>query len=83
MKGNILANLIFDIVSKQIKDNDPPEAKNAYDRLIKLDYSDLEATKLVTQCMCIEMFNALKYNITIDKNRYYKNLSNLPEPPVE
>jgi len=84
MKHNeILRDQIFEIIRNQIKDNDPPETKITYNRLIKQGYGDFETKQLIGQCIAVELFQVLKFQKPFDENRYVKNLNNLPKEPFE
>jgi hypothetical protein len=84
MKHNeILRDQIFEIIRNQIKDNDPPETKITYNRLIKQGYSDFETKQLIGQCIAVELFQVLKFQKPFDEKRYIKNLNNLPKEPFE
>ena len=84
MKSNeIVRNQILEVVKNQIKDNDPPETKQTYNRLIKLGYNDLDTMQLIGQCVAIEIFQLLKNKKPFDKDRFVKNLNKLPKEPFE
>jgi len=81
--GDILKQQFLEIVDNQLEDNDPPETKQAFDRLRKEGYSDADTRALIAQCVAAEMFNVMKNNKPYDNERYVKNLSRLPEFPIE
>jgi len=84
MKHNeILRDQIFEIIRNQIKDNDPPETKITYNRLIKQGYGDFETKQLIGQCIAVKLFQVLKFQKPFDEKRYVKNLNNLPKEPFE
>ncbi len=78
-----LRKQIFEIVEKQIKNNDPPETNIAFNRLAKMGYSDFETKQLLGQCVAVEIFNILKHGIKFDDKRYINNLKQLPNEPIE
>jgi len=82
MESNeIVREQIFEIIKNQIKDNNPPETKLTYNRLIGLGYNDFETKQLIGQCVSIELYNVLKHKKAFDENRFVKNLKKLPEEP--
>ena len=81
--NDILSKQIFEIITNQIKNNDPPETKLTYKRLIDSGYSDFETKQLIGQCVTIEIFNVLKHKMPFDEKRYVKNLQQLPKEPFE
>lgn len=84
MKPNkILQREIFNTVDNQIKDGNPPETKQTYERLIQSGISSIDAKKYIGQCIAVEIFNIMKYHQPFDKKRYVQNLLNLPNEPFE
>jgi hypothetical protein len=84
MKPNkIVHDQILQVVDNQIRDKNPPEAKQTYNRLIKMGYSAIDAKKYIGQCVAVEIFNIMKHNQPFDEKRYVQNLLNLPKEPFE
>ena len=84
MESNeIVRNQIFEIIKNQIKLNTPPETKQTFDRLKGIGYSDLDAKKLIAQCVAVEIYNLMKYKKPFNESRYISNLKKLPEEPIE
>jgi hypothetical protein len=84
MKPNEIAReQILTIVRNQIKENNPPETKQTFERLKGLGYSTTDSEMLIGQCIAIETFNILKYKQPFDKIRYIKNLNKLPKEPFD
>jgi predicted house-cleaning noncanonical NTP pyrophosphatase (MazG superfamily) len=81
--NKIIREQIFEIIKNQIKSNNPPETKDTLDRLKKIGYSDEDTTKLIGQCVAIELFNVLKHNQPFDELRYISNLKKLPKEPFD
>ena len=82
-ENEILREQIFEIVSNQIKNNDPPETKLTYDRLIEDGFDDFEVKQMIGSCVAIEIFNVIKSGKPYDDERYIRNLKKLPEEPFE
>jgi hypothetical protein len=74
---------IFEIIKNQLKDNNPPEAKDTYDRLIKLGYDDFQTRQFMGQCVAVELFGIFKFNKPFNIDRYIENLKKLPNEPFD
>lgn len=72
---------IFEIIKNQIRENNPPETKETYDRLIKKGFDDLQTRQMIGQCLAVELFDVMKYGKPYDNPRYIKNLLSLPKEP--
>jgi len=84
MKANeILREQVLKIVDNQLKGNDPPEAKQTFERLTGLGYDADDARIYIAQCVAIETYHILKDGEPFNKERYIKNLNKLPEEPFE
>ena len=84
MKPNKIAReQIFQIITNQIRDNNPPETKLTMERLKALGYSDLDAKKLIGQCIAVETYQILKFKRPFDEARYIASLKKLPEEPFD
>lgn len=82
-KSDKMREQIFGIVKNQMAENDPPETNDAFNRLIKEGYSEFETKQLIAQCIAVEIFNIAKHKQPFDKERYVKNLNNLPKEPFD
>ena len=84
MKANKRLNkAILDVVENQLRDLDPPETKETFDRLIEEDYSEEEARTLIGYVVASEIFDILKYMKPYNHERYVDALRRLPELPVD
>jgi hypothetical protein len=84
MESNeIVREQIFEIINTQIKSNNPPETNQTLKRLKELGYKDIDARKLIGQCLSVEIFNLLKYKKPFNLSRYISNLKKLPEEPFD
>jgi hypothetical protein len=66
-----------------LKDLDPPETKETYDRLIADGISDQEARRLIGCVVSSEIFDVLKQQQPFDHARFVKALKKLPKLPWE
>jgi hypothetical protein len=78
-----LRDQIFQVITNQIKSNNPPETKVTYERLIALGYSEFETKQLIGQCVAVEMFSVIKEQKPLNEARYVKNLKQLPKEPFD
>ena len=84
MKTNLkLRKEIFKIIENQIENNDPPETIKTFAKLKSQGYNDFEVKQLIGQCVAVEIYNVMKFRKPFDKERYIKNLNNLPKEPIE
>jgi len=78
-----LREQIFQIIENQLKDNDPPETKSTYDRLINEGFDDFRTRQMIGQCIAVELFEIFKFGKPYNNERYIKNLRKLPKEPFE
>ncbi len=79
----VLKHAILEVVNNQLKDLDPPETKQTYDRLVADGISDQEARRLIGCVVSSEIFNVLKQQQLFNHARFVKALNKLPELPWE
>lgn len=75
--------IILEVVENQMRDNDPPETRKTYDRLIREGHSDEDAKRLIGSVVASEIFDILKKKEEFNHERYVKALNNLPELPED
>ena len=74
---------IIEVVDNQIRENDPPETKHTYERLLSEGHSEKEAKRLIGCVVASEIFEVLKHQKEFDKERFVKALDKLPKMPWE
>jgi len=74
----VVNQLLMETLDNQIRLNDPPETKQALDRLVKEGYTTDDAKKMLANCLVIEIFGAIKFQKPFNQKRYLNNLANLP-----
>jgi hypothetical protein len=83
MESNeVFRNQLFEIIKSQMNDNQPPETRLTYDRLISAGYSEFETKQLISQCVAVDIFDVIKNSKPFNENRYIRNLKKLPATPV-
>lgn len=74
---------ILGVVENQIRDGNPPETQQTYERLIADGYSDKETRNLIGCVVSSEIFDILKKQKPYDHNRFVAALKRLPTLPWE
>lgn len=77
--GQKAGEAIVEVVENQLTDNNPPETKQALERLMKSGKSRENAIRYIASVLSTETFGALKHEESYDNERYIKNLEALPE----
>ena len=72
-----LQKLIFEIVENQIRDNNPPEAKAAWNRLKAAGYTNLQIKKKIGGVIAEHIYYILKDNAPADLEKYKRDLAGL------
>jgi hypothetical protein len=70
---------ILEVVENQLRDNNPPETKRTFDRLVKEEYSSEEAKDLIGSVVASEIFEILKKKEEFNHKRFVEALDKLPE----
>mgnify|MGYP002519505668 FL=1 len=78
-----LKKLILEVVDNQLRDNDPPAAKQSYDRLIDAGYSSSEAKEKIGAVVIEEIYDVMKENQPYDEKRYVQALKNMVQQCVD
>lgn len=79
----VLKHAILEVVNNQLRDLDPPETKQTYDRLVADGISDHEARRLIGCVVSSEIFDVLEQQQPFDHARFVKALNKLPKLPWE
>ncbi len=74
---------IMEVVTNQLRDRDPPETKETFDRLLAEGHDEQEAKRLIACVVSSEIFDILKNDEPFDLKRYTKALARLPTLPWE
>jgi len=74
---------IFEVVDNQMAAGDPPETKETFEWLLGEGFSQEDARKLIGQAVCTEIYRIGKHKELFNKERYLRNLRNLPKEPEE
>jgi hypothetical protein len=74
---------ILEVVANQLRDNNPPETKENYERLKAAGYSDEDARILIGQVVMCEIFDVLKQGKVFNHERFVMRLTELPQEPFD
>ena len=66
------------VVRNQIRQNDPPETKQTYDRLIKEGFPIDEVMRQLAVVVTAEIYDVVKNKEPFNQERYIKRLNKLP-----
>ena len=79
--GQRAGEALIEAIENQIRDNEPPETREALERLMAIGESRENAMRYIASAMTIEIFEIVKNGTRYDEQRYINNLKNLPELP--
>ncbi len=80
MNDKTVVDAMLDTVLNQINTNDPPEARETYDRLIDAGASNNQALQLMAAALRVEMARMLADATPFDNARYSALLVKIPSP---
>ncbi len=76
-----LQSAILEVVENQLENNDPPETRQTYERLIREGHSEEDAKKLIGAVVAVEMFSIMKHQKPFDETQFIAALNRLPKIP--
>lgn len=80
--NEILKQQFLSTVEDQLASGEPPQTAQTLQRLKSEGYSENDARLLVAQCVALEYAQSIQTDLPFDRERFVKNLSNLPAHPV-
>lgn len=80
-RGDSIGLVIEQIIEKQIRQSDPPETALTYQRLVADSFTELEAKRLISMVVHVELFRLMRYGEAFNLKRYLDNLNGLPDLP--
>jgi len=75
--------LIIQAIKKQIRQNDPPETKETFDRLRLEGHAEKEVYRMLGCVMTSEIYEVMKDERVFDRDLYVRRLRSLPKLPWE
>jgi len=76
-----LRETMLEVVDNQLREENPPETKQTYVRLIGEGFPDQEARRLIAAVLLAEMNDMLKQHEPFNEARYLAALARLPKLP--
>ncbi len=76
---NFAGEAVFEAINNQIQNDDPPQTKQTYDRLMKAIKNHDEVMKYIGVVMMAEILDILKSRKPFNKKRYIGRLNKLPD----
>jgi formate dehydrogenase maturation protein FdhE len=74
---------ILSVVDNQLRKKDPPETRETLDRLMNEGFSKADAKVLLGQVVAVELYCISKEKRPFNRERFVRNLQNLPAEPHE
>ncbi|MCZ7591413.1 MAG: hypothetical protein M5U15_04315 [Kiritimatiellae bacterium] len=74
---------LMEAVRNQLRDNNPPETRINYDRLLAQGISEEDAKNFIAQAISIEIWDIMKNKTEFKLKRFIRNVNNLPAEPKE
>ena len=79
IRKELLRQQLIEVINTQISENNPPETKLTYDRLMKQFKDHDEVMRHIGCVIVAEIFDVLKKKEPYNKERYVEKLNNLPD----
>jgi hypothetical protein len=67
-----------EVLANQLRDNDPPETRETYDRLLSRGIAEGEVRRLLSAIITVEIFEVVKEGRPFDRARFVERLRALP-----
>jgi len=78
-----LQAVYLEAVDNQLKENNPPETRQTFERLRKLGISERDAKILIASAIAVETFEIMKTSKPFNRDRFLRNLQRLPDQSFE
>lgn len=78
-----LKESLMDVVDNQLRDDDPPETRQTFNRLISQGISEEDAKIYIGQAVCVEILDIMRNRKEFNKERFIRNLKRLPDESTE
>jgi hypothetical protein len=75
--------LIIQAIKNQIRQNNPPETKETFDRLRSAGHPKEEVYRMLGCVMTSEIYEVMKHERVFDRDLYVRRLQALPKLPWE
>ncbi|HEV8539350.1 MAG TPA: hypothetical protein VGR15_10585 [Bacteroidota bacterium] len=78
-----LKTIYLKAAATQLQANNPPETRQAFDRLRGMGYSEKDAKTLIASVIACESYVVIKSGKPYDHDRFVRNLKRLPDQEFE
>jgi hypothetical protein len=68
-----------EVLESQLEENDPPETRATYERLLAQGTPESEAKRLLSAVIAVEIFEVVKDGRPFDRTRFLERLAALPK----
>lgn len=82
-RGQRVREMLFEVLENQMKENNPPETRKTYQRLLDQGFSREETLRMMAAVVIVEMNDMVKENRTFDEAGYIEALKALPQLPYD
>ena len=73
----------LEVVENQLRDNDPPETRNTYERLCTEGFTEKNAKILIASVIALETYQMMSTNSPFNRDRFVRHLNRLPDQSFE
>ena len=73
----------LEAAENQLRDNDPPETRQTFERLLKAGFNGQDAKLLIASAIAAESYAILKTQTVFNRDRFARNLDRLPDQSFE
>lgn len=78
-----LKKIILEVVENQLRENDPPATRRAYQKLLDVGYSTREAKEKIGAVVLAEIYDVVKENQPYDEKRYRLALEEMVRQSID
>lgn len=76
-----LRGAVLEALENQLREDEPPEARQTLERLMGEGYSREDAKTLIARVLAIEINEVITTGLSYNQDRYLKALATLPDLP--
>ena len=80
--NEFLVEEMKNVVKNQIRQNEPPETKQTYDRLLEEGFPEEEVIRMLAAVVTAEIYDVMKSEKPFNQERFIRRLQNLPDESV-
>jgi hypothetical protein len=71
----------MEVLDNQLRDNEPPETRETFERLKRQGIDEEETRRLIACVIAAEIFDVMKTKAPFNRERFVSRLETLPEMP--